>query len=143
MFTPFREHIIARVKQRRDEGECPTVPPESVDMLEDVILDLIAGRPDDAEDAASAHEMANAFIAGMHAPLPTTPVASVIVAEADLAAIVEALEAFSEITNMAQELDLPDSAAVAVPVGALIKVRATLIMLYAMHPEFDHIGKDL
>lgn len=42
MLKALRDVVIARVQQRVSEGDCPTIPAESVETLENVILDLIA-----------------------------------------------------------------------------------------------------
>ena len=40
MHPVLTDMIVKQVRQRRDEGDCPTIPAESVERLEDAIIDL-------------------------------------------------------------------------------------------------------
>lgn len=51
MFYKLRDAIIASVRLRRSQGDCPIEPAHSVEMLEEVIIDL-AGPPSVSPDPA-------------------------------------------------------------------------------------------
>lgn len=52
--------IVKQVFQRRDEGDCPSIPAKTVGVLEDVIIDLasrlMAGRGSNYEDRHPSEE---------------------------------------------------------------------------------------
>jgi hypothetical protein len=47
MLKAFRDANILRIRQRVSEGDCPITPPLSVEMLEDIVVEL-------ADDLAAA-----------------------------------------------------------------------------------------